>query len=155
MEIRTATEGDLDGLVHIQRQTQELHHTSFPSYYRSPADEQLREAMREFLAADETTVWIALVEAVPVGFLVFTLVTAEENAFCHARGEGRVDQLSVDEQHQRHGVGRALLSHAEQYAKTQGCNELRLDVLTTNETARLFYRAAGLTPVIERWRKEL
>ncbi len=105
MEIRLADEGDVDGLVHIQRQTQELHQRSFPSYYRSPADDDLRGAMREFLAAEEMTVWIALMEGVPVGFLVLKLIAEDENAFCHARHEALIDQLAVAAEHRRAGVG--------------------------------------------------
>jgi GNAT superfamily N-acetyltransferase len=155
MEIRTATEDDVERLVHIQRQTMDLHQQSFPTYYRSPGDEQLRGAMRDFLAAEETVVWVALVDSVPVGFLVFKLVAAEENAFCHARREGLIDQLSVDADHRRQGVGRTLVAQAEQYARSQGCNELCLAVLVTNDTTRQFYQNLGLASFIERWRKEL
>ena len=156
MEIRLADEGDVDRLVYIQRQTQDLHQRSFPSYYRSPADDDLQRAMREFLAAEEMTfVWIALVEEVPVGFLVLKLIAEEENAFCHARHEALIDQLAVAAEHRRAGIGRALVERAQAVCPRPRCTELRLAVLVTNETARQFYRTLGLAPFIERWRKEL
>ena len=96
MEIRVATPEDCPGLLPIQREVQQLHHRGFPNFYRNPDDDHLRRAMTELVAADDTTVWTALVEAVPVGFLVFKLITAEETPFSHARREGLIDQLAVD-----------------------------------------------------------
>jgi ribosomal protein S18 acetylase RimI-like enzyme len=155
MEIRTATQEDCPGLLPIQRQSQALHHRSLPSFYRNPDDEALRGAMSDLIAADDTVVWVAVVNAVPIGFLVFKLITIAETACNYARREGLIDHIAVDERFHRRGAGRALIGQAELHARSIGCAELRLAVLVNNERARQFYAALGLTPFFERWRKEL
>jgi ribosomal protein S18 acetylase RimI-like enzyme len=155
MDIRLAIENDLADLVSVQRETSELHVGFDPTTYRSPTDEESREAMAGFLAAADTTVWIAKEDGAAAGFVVFKIVTTPQNAFCHARHEGVIDQLAVAAQFRRRGVGRALISEAERYAVSQGCSELRLGVVSTNLPARQFYAALAFEPVIERWRKRL
>ncbi len=93
MEICRATLEDAPGLVSSQRETQDLHVAMDPTFYREATDDELLNAMRAFLAAEQTIVWIASMEGVPAGFLVFKISTAAEDAFCHARHEGLIDQF--------------------------------------------------------------
>lgn len=44
------------------------------------------------------------------------------------------------------GIGRALLSWAEDLARTLGCCKLTLEVLSNNERALAAYRSAGFVP---------
>ncbi|HEX4146219.1 MAG TPA: GNAT family N-acetyltransferase [Pirellulales bacterium] len=155
MEIRVATVDDLADLISVQRETNELHVGFDPTFYRSATDAEFREAMAGFLAAADTTVWIARQEGAAAGFLVFKVVISPQNAFCHARNDGLIDQLAVAERFRRRGVGRALMDQAERYAAGHGCTELRLGVLISNTAARQFYAAVDFEPVLERWRKRL
>jgi len=155
MEIRLATPEDLHVLVSVQRETQDLHVAYDPTCYRRSTDGELTAAMGEFLATDQTVVWIAWVDDVPAGFLVFKISAAAQTAYCHARSDGLIDQLAVAERFRRQGVGRALMDQAERYAIERGCNELRLGVITSNSAARDFYAAIDFEPVLERWRKRL
>jgi ribosomal protein S18 acetylase RimI-like enzyme len=155
VEIRRAIVDDLADLVSVQRETNELHVGFDPTVYRTATDAEFREAMAGFLAAADTTVWIAREEGAAAGFLIFKIVTSPQNAFCHARNDGLIDQLSVAERFRRRGIGRALISEAERYAASQGCRELRLGVVSTNFAAREFYAALAFEPAIERWRKRL
>jgi ribosomal protein S18 acetylase RimI-like enzyme len=155
MEIRRASVDDLAELVSVQRETNELHVGFDPTFYRTATDEEFRGAMAGFLAEDGTVVWIARVDGFVAGFLVFKISISPQNAFCHARRDGLIDQLAVAARFRRQGVGHALMDEAERYAISQGCRELRLGVLCSNLVARQFYAAIDFEPVIERWRKHL
>ena len=155
MEVRLATPEELPALISIQRETQDLHVAYDPTCFRRSTDGELTAAMGEYLAAEQTVVWIAWVADVPAGFLVFKISTAPETAYCYARNDGLIDELAVAERFRRQGVGRALMDQAERYAASQGCSELRLGVMISNTAARQFYAAIDFEPVLENWRKRL
>jgi ribosomal protein S18 acetylase RimI-like enzyme len=52
-----------------------------------------------------------------------------------------ISDLVVAADHRRHGVGSALMSAAEAYARARGGRRIRLRVLARNEVARRFYRS--------------
>ncbi len=56
-----------------------------------------------------------------------------------------VDDLCVDENYQSHGIGKALLLRAKQYAEETGCANVELNVWSFNEKAIKFYEACGMT----------
>jgi len=58
-----------------------------------------------------------------------------------------VDQLFVAPGHERHGVGRRLLAHAEGWAISERARTLRIVAEEGNWRARSFYRREGFVPV--------
>ena len=58
-----------------------------------------------------------------------------------------VEQLLVATGHERRGVGRRLLAHAEGYAIGRRAKSLQIVVEGDNRPARAFYRRVGFTPV--------
>lgn len=65
----------------------------------------------------------------------------------HADDTLVVDQLLVAPGHERRGVGRRLLAHAEEYAVLRGVPELLIVVEADNAPARSFYLRSGFVPV--------
>jgi ribosomal protein S18 acetylase RimI-like enzyme len=57
-----------------------------------------------------------------------------------------VADLAVAESARRMGVGRALMTAAEEWARREGLTMLSLDVWSTNERALSFYRSIGYVP---------
>ncbi len=51
--------------------------------------------------------------------------------------------LVVDEDHRGRGVGRRLLQHAEQWARTHGCRAIHLRANVVRQAAHAFYRRQG------------
>ena len=66
-----------------------------------------------------------------------------------------VADLFVHEAFRGHGIGRALLAHAEAHARTQGASELTIGVLSNNKPARDLYLSAGFVPQLETLSKAL
>jgi GNAT superfamily N-acetyltransferase len=57
-----------------------------------------------------------------------------------ADGESELDALFVDPRMQRHGIGRSLLAHCAEFARTQGSGALHV---VGNPHAEAFYIACG------------
>lgn len=85
-----------------------------------------------FVAEDEST-------GERVAFLHLQLVTdfftGHQN--CH------ISDLAVLPSHEGKGIARALLDHAERFARQHRCERLQLAVFPGNERARKLYEAAG------------
>lgn len=63
--------------------------------------------------------------------------------FFSGRGNCHIANLAVVPEHEGRGVGKALLAHAEQWAREHRCQLLTLAVFPCNERARALYEAAG------------
>lgn len=58
-----------------------------------------------------------------------------------------VEQLLVAPGHERRGIGRRLLAHAEGYAIDRHASTLRIVVERDNRSARRLYRRLGYVPI--------
>jgi ribosomal protein S18 acetylase RimI-like enzyme len=64
-----------------------------------------------------------------------------------------ISDLAVAEGHEGQGVGRALLDHAQAWAKKNRCALITLAVFPGNERARALYERAGFGPDLLRMAK--
>ncbi len=53
---------------------------------------------------------------------------------------GKVLEIIVDKKARRRGIGNMLMNHLENYFKKQKCEYIIIEVLSYNETAKLFYK---------------
>lgn len=63
--------------------------------------------------------------------------------FFTGRTNCHINNIAVAPAHEGRGVGKALLAHAEDWAREHRCALLTLSVFPGNERARGFYQAAG------------
>jgi GNAT superfamily N-acetyltransferase len=66
-----------------------------------------------------------------------------------------VSDLAVTPGHDGHGIGRALLTHAEAWARRNRCKRLTLAVFPGNTRARALYERAGFTTELLRMAKPI
>lgn len=69
------------------------------------------------------------------------------------RHNAHISDLAVAPAHEGRGVGKALLDHAEDWAREHQCQLLTLAVFPGNERARTLYDAAGYAPDLLRLAK--
>ena len=81
-------------------------------------------------------VYVAALENKIIGY-----ITLRKNIFAVA-----IDSIIVKKEHQRKGIGRALVEKAKAYVKSEGFRVLRTDTASFMEYAILFYLACGFTP---------
>ncbi|MFQ6006887.1 MAG: GNAT family N-acetyltransferase, partial [Woeseia sp.] len=61
----------------------------------------------------------------------------------------------VDDRAEGNGIGRALLSEAEQAARQRGAQSMSLNVISTNSRARRFYERSGYDGELIRYIKRI
>ena len=73
--------------------------------------------------------------------------------FFTGRSNCHISDLAVAPDHERTGVGRALLAHAETWAREHHCHLMTLAVFPGNTGARALYEANGYAPDLLRLAK--
>ncbi|MEZ6317652.1 MAG: GNAT family N-acetyltransferase [Phycisphaerales bacterium] len=102
---------------------------------------------RVFIARDET--------GRAIGFAEVSLREYADG--CHTHPVGYLEGWFVAEPVRRTGVGRALVTACEAWARDQGCREFASDSELTNEVSLLAHEHLGFEPVddIRCFRKDL
>jgi ribosomal protein S18 acetylase RimI-like enzyme len=59
---------------------------------------------------------------------------------------GWINYIGVSPDHQRRGIGRALMAEAERLLRAKGCPKINLQVRTSNSNVLAFYKAIGFAP---------
>lgn len=75
--------------------------------------------------------------------------------FFSGRSNCHISDLAVAQRHESRGVGRALLAHAEAWAREHQCQMVTLAVFPGNERARALYEANGYATDLLRLAKQV
>ena len=108
-----------------------------PYYFDEPV---VRGELLKFLAnPDLGRAWIFFEEETPVGYIILTFGFSFEY---HGR-DSFIDELYIEPQFRRKGVGHHAMLFVEERAAEMGVNALHLEVDEGNEPAAELYRRAG------------
>ena len=151
VSIRLATPADRDFLLAIADRLADFPLPAWRS--REEIADGDRRALTDALdhPAPERDLFIAELNGSPAGcLLMWTL----EDYFAHVR-HAHVSVLAVTRAAEGCGVGRALMAHAERWARERGHARITLSVFEGNTRARALYERTGFAPEMRRYVKEL
>jgi len=101
----------------------------------------IREAILNRIVAGDLLV--ARLRGSIVGFVMFTV---EEGRYAQDETTGLVENLYVDPEVRRRGIGSALLGAAEERLEESGATVVTIEAMAANEGARAVYAASGYSP---------
>ncbi len=106
-----------------------------------PFDEQeIGDTLRLFLANPESgRFWLVRCEGRSVGYVVLTLGFSFE----YRGRDAFIDELYINPEFRRRGLGRVAIQHAEERARELGVTAIHLEVDPDNDPALELYRRAG------------
>ena len=138
--IRRATLDDLDAIAPL--------FDAYRRFYHQPGDvDRARDFLRERLQHSESVVLLALRDGTAAGFTqLYPLFSSVRTARLWL-----LNDLFVAEAARRHGVARALLDGAADFACEQGAAGRMLETMADNAPARALYRAAGWHEDATQW----
>ncbi len=108
--------------------------------YKKESDLALAERfIRERLDNNESVIYVALVGEKPVGF------TQLYPRYSSGRAEKNwiLNDLFVDEEHRKQGIGAKLIKQAADFAKAGGAKFVQLETMVDNYTAQSLYEGMG------------
>jgi ribosomal protein S18 acetylase RimI-like enzyme len=138
--IRRATLDDLDAIAPL--------FDAYRRFYHQPGDvDRARDFLRERMQHSESVVLLAERDGTAAGFTqLYPLFSSVRTARLWL-----LNDLFVAEGARRHGVARALLDGAADFAREQGAAGLMLETMADNAPARALYRAAGWHEDATQW----
>jgi ribosomal protein S18 acetylase RimI-like enzyme len=133
-EIREAKAQDLPALLRMMRSLAEQ-----PPAIPFDKDE-VRAALNKFLGhADLGHAWLLWLGEKPAGYVILTLGYSFE-----FRGrDAFIDELYIEPEFRRRGLGRRALEFVEEKARASGVNAIHLEVDRGNDPAMELYRRTG------------
>ena len=100
----------------------------------------VREMLRKFIAnPDLGRAWVFYDGETPVGYIVLTFGFSFEY---HGR-DSFIDELYIEPQYRRQGIGKRAMQFVEEKARELGVNAIHLEVDQGNDPAAELYRRAG------------
>jgi ribosomal protein S18 acetylase RimI-like enzyme len=142
--IRRAIPDDYDALCEIMDEVDRLHREHLPHIFRQP-EGPVRE--RDFLVGQMSDanvgLFVAEVDGKVVGMAHGLVRDTPPLPILVPRRYASIDNVGVKQEFRRAGIGRALMRHAEQWARTQGADSVELSVWEFNEVAQALYRSLG------------
>ncbi len=132
---RAASAEDEEALLGMMRNLAEQEPGAY--FFDEPA---VRQVLRKFLASpDLGRAWVFYDEETPVGYIVLTFGYSFEY---HGR-DSFIDELYIEPQYRRQGIGKRAMQFVEERARELGVNAIHLEVDQGNDPAAELYRRAG------------
>lgn len=156
LNLRQAEIDDFDGYCRLYNQVNDVHVAVVPDTFRhvEGAPRSL-ENFIELLADASQSLVLAELDGQVVGYVHTLLRERPPIPIMVPARYAVVDTLVVDEACRRRGVGRALMTAAEDWAAENGAVYTELSVWTFNRGAIWLYENLGYRVISQRMRKNL
>lgn len=148
MQIRRATDKDLDAVNSLLHQVLEVHASGRPDIFKSGTKKYMDDELIEIFNNDKTPVFVAANEnneIVGYAFCVFKFT--ENNNVLKKRKEFYIDDLCVDEKYRGQNIGKSILEYVCDFASNEGFDAITLNVWNLNQSAIKFYEKCGFLPL--------
>jgi ribosomal protein S18 acetylase RimI-like enzyme len=110
---------------------------------RNECIEGIRKDIARHLQDQPANSFLFVAEDAGDGQRVGFLHLQKTQDYFNGRTHCHISDVAVSAGHEGRGIGRALLAHAEDWARQHGCHMVTLALFPGNERARRLYDAAG------------
>ena len=144
MNIREATPRDYQRLCTLIDQVDGLHREHLPHIFqKAEGPTRQREYVLGLIAADNVGVFVTEQDGRLIGLVVVIVRVSSDIPILVPRTFALIENICVDRDHRNQGIGKALVEHAQLWAKEKGANSIELTVYEFNTDAREFYESLG------------
>lgn len=156
MIIREAREEDYDAICSLIEQIDRIHRENLPHIFQeAQGTTRQREYILGLIEAQNIGAFVVEVESKPVAFISIIARMSTDIPVLVSRCFAVIENLVVDEEYRRLGIGTALLQHAQRWASKMGAERIELNVYGFNRGAKKFYEQFGFTTESRRMSKEI
>lgn len=142
MAIREAQSSDIDALLRLNYQIGMMHFENAPEAFVEPSSEE-KEFLLRALNDQSRLFLVAEISGDVVGFVTATVTQNEAVPFLVKTPICRVGTIVVDASVRVSGIGTQLMAKCTDWAKSQGAEQIRLEVMAFNSHAQKFYAKLG------------
>jgi ribosomal protein S18 acetylase RimI-like enzyme len=144
MNIRRASEKDIDSLIKLLQEVLEIHATIRPDIFISGTTKYTRIELIEKIGNDEEPIYVAVDDNDDV--LGYAFCVLKHQPFSTNMVPFKllyIDDLCVDSKCRGQHIGEQLFEYVKAEAKRLGCYEITLAVWSGNDGAERFYDRIG------------
>ena len=144
MNIRRASEKDIDSLIKLLQEVLEIHANIRPDIFISGTTKYTRSDLLEKIANDEEPIFVAVDENDEVMRYAFCVLRQQPFSTNMVPFKSLyIDDLCVDSNYRGQHIGEQLFEYVKAEAKRLGCYEITLAVWAGNDGAEKFYDRIG------------
>ena len=144
--VRRAAEKDIQSLMELLKQVNKVHYDGRPDLFKLETKYSPDE-LSKIIADNDTPVFVCEGEGGKVLGHGFCVMQRPENTrLLTDILTLYIDDICVDESARGMHVGEAIYEHIIEYARSNGCYNVTLNVWSCNPGAMKFYEKMGLVP---------
>ena len=143
--VRRANENDIPAILELLKQVNRVHHEGRPDLFKL-ATKYTGEELRAIIEDDGTPVFVADSDGRILGHGFCILQRPRNTNLQQDILTLYIDDICVDEKARGAHVGKRIYEHILDFARTQNCYNVTLNVWTCNPGAMKFYESLGLEP---------
>ena len=143
--IRKATHNDIPRILELLSQVNDVHAEGRPDFFIKGKRKYNEEDLLKIINDDTTPVFVCEENDDIKGYAFCVIQDLSQcDNLCPDKSL-YIDDICVDENYRRHGVGKMLYEHVVQFAKEENCFNITLNVWAKNPGAQAFYESMGMT----------
>ena len=143
MNIRKAKVEDIKEISDILMQVSKLHSDNRPDIFKDKKMSEIIKWSEDILKDNQKIVIVAEYESKICGVAVCKIKTINEHINVKDTKIFSVDELCVDKDYRKKGIGSNLIAEAKRLAEENNCNRLELNCWKFNQDAMKFYKDIG------------
>ena len=148
MTIRTAEKRDIPKIMDLLDQVHDLHFKGRPDIFVDGITKYSPEEVEKIISADSFPIYVAVDKKDNVLGYAFCIIKGNEGGISMTDIKTMyLDDLCVDKEHRKQGIGKMLFDYVFDKAKEFGCYHVTLNVWTLNDEALGFYKSCGMSPM--------
>lgn len=146
MIIRRATENDIPKINELLCQVLEVNHKGRPDIFKGNTKKYTDEELGLIIADNTRPIFVAVNDGEVLGYAFCMFQQHIDNNILTDIKTLYIDDLCVDEQKRGLHIGSTLYNFVLDFAKSEGCYNVTLNVWSCNQDALRFYEKLGLAP---------
>ena len=144
--IRRAINNDIPKINDLLCQVLEVHHKGRPDIFKGNTKKYTDSELAEIIADDNRPIFVADCDGEVVGYAFCVFQQHICNNILTDIKTLYIDDLCIDEQKRGLHIGSTLYNFVLDFAKSEGCYNVTLNVWSCNQDALRFYEKLGLAP---------
>ncbi len=141
--VRRAVTDDAGRILDLLMQVEEVHRKGRPDLFREHGIKFSPSELLSVMSDDASPVFVAEYNGKVVGYVFCIISEIKGSTMLHDMKNVHLEDVCVDEECRRMGIGGLLMGYVTDWARSIGCTHMDLDVWEFNDGARRFYERYG------------
>lgn len=148
MQVRKVQDKDLNRVNKLLYQVNNVHADGRPDLFIHDKKKYTDSELLELFKNDNRPIFVCVDDQdFVLGYAFCVLEAPEKNENLVPHNSIYIDDICVDSDSRRMGVGTMLFEYVLEYAQKNGFDRITLNVWKLNEAAQCFYESCGMNPL--------